>query len=256
MITIITPSYNQQRYIERTIRSVLDQAADDGVEYIVMDGGSTDGTLDILKRYEGRIRWFSARDNGQSDAINQGLALSGGEIIGWLNSDDCYLPGTLQKVKDFFQKHPEKKWVYGRCRIIDENDREIRRMVTFYKNLISSKFSYKWLLMENYISQPAVFFRKEVLAELGHTNPDLHYTMDYEMWLRMGAIYPAGVIHSYLASFRRHAGTKSEMDFRKQFREGYEVVKKMDKGWFVCFIHKLNTVKIIGLYRAMKFFGS
>ncbi len=254
-LTVITPSYNQVNFIERTIRSVLDQEVDAEVELIVMDGGSADGTLDVLKRYDGRIRWYSEPDKGQSDALNRGLSLANGEIIGWLNSDDLYLPGTLRKVKEYFHDNPVRKWVYGRCRIIDENDREIRRLVTFYKNLISGRFSYRWLMMENYISQPAVFFRKEVLEELGHTNPDLHYTMDYEMWLRIGAIYPAGVIRDYLACFRRHSAAKSEMDFRKQFREGYLVMKKMNKGWFVRIIHKMNMVKIIGLYRIMKFFG-
>lgn len=254
-MTVITPSFNQGAFIERTIRSVMDQRVDFRMEYVVMDGGSTDGTLAVLKRYGDRLRWFSAHDRGQSDAINKGLSLARGEIIGWLNSDDLYLPGALQKVNDYFKAHSDKMWVYGRCRIIDDQGRVIRRLVTLYKNLVSLRFSYSWLLVENYISQPAVFFRKELLEELGHTDTDLHYTMDYEMWLRIGARYPAGVIRQYLACFRRHAVTKSERGFRKQFREGYEVARKMHKGRFLRFLHKMNMLKIIGIYRFMKFIG-
>lgn len=253
--TIITPSFNQGAFIERTIRSVLDQAVNFRIEYLVIDGGSTDDTLEILKKYEGRIRWYSQLDKGQSDAINFGLSKANGKIIGWLNSDDLYLPGALQKVSDYFDTHPEKMWIYGRCRIINNHDREIRRFVTLYKNLISGRFRYKWLLVENYISQPAVFLKKELLEELGQTDTNLHYTMDYEMWLRIGARYPPGVIRDDLAGFRRHSLAKSERNFRKQFREGYIVAGKMHKGWLFRFLHKVNMLKIIVLYRIMRLLG-
>src|SRR5438128_2672833 len=144
-VSIVTPSYNQARFIERTIRSVLDQDHRD-VEYIVVDGGSTDGTAGILERYSDRIVWTSERDRGQSDAINKGLHRATGEIVAFLNSDDTYEPGALSAVVAFFSANPEARWVYGKCRIIDENDVEIRRPITWYKNLLLRRYSYAKLL--------------------------------------------------------------------------------------------------------------
>ena len=144
-VSIITPSYNQRDFIERTIQSVLTQNID--LEYIVIDGGSKDGTLKVLEKYKARLIWTSAKDKGQSDAVNKGLDMSSGEIIGWLNSDDIYLPGALQKVIKYFEENPECKWLYGRCKIIDQHDKEIRKFITRYKNIISGKFSYRRLLI-------------------------------------------------------------------------------------------------------------
>ena len=128
-ISIITPSLNQGKFIERTIQSVLQQNVNIPVEYIVVDGGSTDGTLDILQKYSEKIKWISEPDRGQSDALNKGISMASGEIIGYLNSDDIYLPGTLQKVEDQFAMHPETNWVYGMAKMIDDNDEDIRNRV-------------------------------------------------------------------------------------------------------------------------------
>jgi len=120
-ISIVTPSFNQARFIRNTIESVVSQKISAKVEYIVIDGGSRDGTIDILNEYNERIKWISGKDEGQSDAVNKGLALSSGEIIGWLNSDDIYYPGTLQKVLDYFNENPDRKWLYGQCKILNIN---------------------------------------------------------------------------------------------------------------------------------------
>src|SRR5579862_9846502 len=119
-ITIITPSYNQADYIEQTIVSVLKQEYPN-LEYIVMDGGSNDGTLDILKSYSDRLTWFSEKDHGQTHAINKGMRMASGVIVGFLNSDDILLPGALQHIGSFFVDHPEPKFVTGKCRVIDKN---------------------------------------------------------------------------------------------------------------------------------------
>ncbi len=117
-ISIITPSWNQGPFIERTIRSVLEQGYPN-LEYIVMDGGSTDGTIDILRKYEGRLTWVSDKDKGQADAINKGITRSTGDIIAYLNSDDIYETGALRKAADHFSAHPDDRWLTGQCRIID-----------------------------------------------------------------------------------------------------------------------------------------
>lgn len=256
-ISIITPSYNQAEYIEKTIESVLSQKRDFELEYIVMDGGSTDGTIGILKKYEKRLNWFSEKDKGQSDAVNKGFRRATGDIIGWINSDDLYEPGAFQKVVSFFENNPDKKWVYGRCRIIDEEGREIRRLITLYKNILSWRYNYGVLLTENYISQMTVFFRREIFDVVGYLDLNERMVMDYDYWLRIGKHYPAGVIHDYLADFRWHNKSKSGTDYRQQFFDEYRAAKKHANGRkFALWLHKMNMWKIIISYDAMRLLRS
>jgi glycosyltransferase involved in cell wall biosynthesis len=250
-ITIITPSFNQGHFIERTIRSVLDQKFDGELEYLVIDGGSTDNTLEILKRFSSQLRYMSDKDDGLADAVNKGIALASGDIIGWLNSDDLYYSGTLDAVHRYFLDNPGCKWLYGKCRIIDEHDREIYRNVTWYKNVMLKKYSYARLLTENYISQPAVFFRSELIEEAGKLNTGLEYTMDYDLWLRFGRKYPAAVLNRYLSGFRRHSGSLSENYTGKQFDEQHSVALAHGANRWQKAIHKFNVKKIIWGYKVL-----
>lgn len=250
-LSIITPSYNQAAFIERSILSILEQSVTVPVEYIVMDGGSTDGTLDILKKFEGRLKWISERDAGQSDALNKGIAMASGDIIGWLNSDDVYLPGTLQKVTDGFESNPGAQWLYGMCRMIDENDREIRSWITRFKKYRSLKFSYTRLLTENFISQPAVFFRRDAFLSAGRLFPDQHYAMDYDLWLRFGKNYPPVVVKDYLSAFRLHGSSKSTTNFRKLFTEQYEIHYKYDRRKLILLRHRVTINTILVAYRIL-----
>ncbi|NTV84578.1 MAG: glycosyltransferase [Bacteroidales bacterium] len=218
-ISIITPSFNQAAFLKETINSILNQEVSLEKEHIIVDGGSTDGSLEFLQTLDDRIRWISEPDRGQADAVNKGVQMATGEIIGWLNSDDLYLQGALQAVADHFRDHPECRWAYGRCRIIDSSGKERWQWITRYKNARLKKFTMDKLLRENFISQPAVFFRKELFDEAGRLNLDLHYAMDYDLWLRFAKISPAGVIDRDLSSFRRHGSSKS--DYRITLRPSY-----------------------------------
>ncbi len=251
-ISIITPSFNQAQFIERTIQSVLAQNYPN-LEYIVIDGGSTDGTVEILKKYADRIIWKSEKDRGQSDAINKGLKLATGDIVAYLNSDDTYEPKTLQKVADYFSNPPAggqtAKWAYGKCKIIDETDQEIRKPITWYKNFLLKKYSYSKLLSENFISQPAVFWKREIHSELGFFNENEHFCMDYEFWLKIGQRYPAGVINDYLANFRYYSNSKSGSVNKKQFRDELRLARKFGANHpLSIFLHKINYYKITGIY--------
>jgi len=253
-ISIITPSYNQAAFIERTIQSVLEQNYPD-LEYIVMDGGSTDGTVEILKKYSDRIIWKSEKDHGQSDAINKGLKMATGDIVAYLNSDDTYEPGALQRVAEFFKNNPDAEWAYGKCKIINENDREIRKPITAYKNLLSKKYSYKKLLAENFISQPAAFWKRQIHSEIGFFDENEHFCMDYEFWLRIGQKYPAGVIDGYLANFRYHANSKSGGVNKKQFQDELRLAKKFGADYpLSVFLHKVNYYKITSVYKVLNLF--
>jgi glycosyltransferase involved in cell wall biosynthesis len=192
-ISIVIPSHNAARFIDETIQSILKQRYPN-VECIVVDGGSNDGTLDILKRYEGRIRWISEKDEGQSDAINKGLRLASGDINAYICADDIYEAGCFQKVADFFGKNPHVMWAYGKCRVIDEDGSEIHRPIISYFDSWRRRYSYNRLLMIDFIPQPAVFWRKELVHKIGLFDINEHLAMDYEYWLRAGARYDPGFI--------------------------------------------------------------
>lgn len=250
-ISIITPSFNQGAYIERTIRSVLQQEVNFPFEYIIMDGGSTDETLDILKKYPERIKWISEKDRGQSDALNKGISMASGDIIGYLNSDDIYLPGTLQKVADQFTLNPEKMWLYGMARMIDDQDDEIRKWISWYKKINSGTFNYHRLLCENYISQPAVFFKKQAFDLVGGFDPGLHYAMDYDLWLRLARVNHPLVIKDDLAAFRMHEQSKSSLNFKNLFTEQYQVHQRYDQNQWLLFKHRLTIRLIQTIYRLL-----
>jgi glycosyltransferase involved in cell wall biosynthesis len=258
-ISIITPSFNQATFIERTIESVLGQNYPD-LEYLVIDGGSTDGTVEILEKYSDRIHWVSESDDGQSDAINKGLRIAQGEVVAFLNSDDTYEDGSLLRVGKFFAENPDLMWAYGKCRIINLDDFEIRKPITWYKNLLLRRYSYRKLLGENFISQPATFWRRSVHKEVGYFDEDEHFVMDYEFWLRLGRRYHAGVINAYLANFRMYENSKSGSLDNPQFEDELRVARQYaGDDVKVILLHRFNYFKITTIYNLMarlrKFIG-
>ncbi len=253
-ISIITPSYNQAQYIERTIQSVLNQTGEFELEYIIVDGGSTDGSVEIIQRFaaqDQRIHWVSEPDKGQSDAINKGLRRASGEVVAFLNSDDIYYPGTLQSVAQAFQQ-PTVQWAYGRCRIINEQDQEIAQGITRYKNLLLGRYRYWLLLIVNYISQPATFWRRSVLTEVGYLNEAEHLVMDYEYWCRLGQRHPATVLPGYLAGFRLYATSKSGQRYRQQFKDEYAVAKRFTRNPILLALHHLHAGLTVLAYRLLR----
>jgi glycosyltransferase involved in cell wall biosynthesis len=211
-LSVVTPSFNQARFIERTIRSVLDQEGVPSLEYVVFDGGSTDGTVDVLRRYEGRLRFVSRPDRGQADAVNQGLAATTGEVIGWLNSDDVYAPGALASVLRYFADHPGTDVVYGDADHIDVDGRVLEPYYT-------EDWDYERLKDVCFVCQPAVFFRRRVVERFGPLDARLRYCMDYEYWLRVGAHVPFVRIPGVLAGSRLYESNKTLGDRVEVHRE-------------------------------------
>jgi len=256
-ISIITPSFNQCRFLSRTARSILSQKGDFDLEWLILDGGSTDGTVDLLKSVsDPRARWISEPDRGQSHAINKGLAMATGEVVAWLNSDDVYLPGALATVVAAFTEHREAQWLVGRCQIIDRDDRVIRSAIAAYKDRALDRYRYRALLRENFISQPAVFWRRGFGNSVGALDESLHWTMDYDFWLRMGARCEPLILDVALAQFRLHETSKSSVVDRRQFDEQYRVaLRYLGDDRLSRAIHRFNVEKIVWAYRVLRFTG-
>ncbi|MBI4407202.1 MAG: glycosyltransferase, partial [Candidatus Kerfeldbacteria bacterium] len=224
------------------------------LEYIVVDGASTDGSVEMIKRFAGqdqRMHWLSEPDQGQSDAINKGLRLATGDVVAFLNSDDLYYPGTLQTIAQTFA-HPDAQWAYGRCRIINAADQEIAKPVTWYKNMVGYIYQYWVLLIVNYVSQPAVFWRRDLLTTIGYLNTAEHLVMDYELWCRFGQRYPGTPIRRYLAGFRLYATSKSGRGYVQQFQQEYAVAKRYTHNWFILWLHQVHSALIVLVYKVIR----
>ena len=252
-ITVVTPSFNQGRFIRRTVESVLAQQGDFELEYLVVDGGSTDETLAVLREYDGRIRVISEPDRGQSDAINKGVRLTTGEVLGWLNSDDTYAPGALQAVAETLRV-TGPRWCFGECRVIDEQDREIRRTVSRYKSWASRRYSLRRLFSSNFIPQPATFFRRDILEEAGPIDESLRYAMDYDLWLRLARLAPPAFVPRPLASFRWHSASKTGAQYRRGAWECFQLARRRARGGAehaAVALHAVHYVGQMAAYRVM-----
>jgi len=261
-VSVVTPSFNQAAYIERTVESVLSQQGDFELEYLVIDGGSTDETLAILKRYQGRIRLVSELDRGQSDAINKGFRMATGEILAWLNSDDTYLPGALDAAVATLRRGA--RWCFGECRIIDEHDREIRQPITRYKTWLARRFTLGRLLAAgNFISQPATFFQREIFEQAGPLEEHFHLAMDYDLWLRFARLGDPHFIHRPLANFRWHGASKTGGHYRDVAWECFRIACGHARGFeypalvrhLANYAVQVATYKLLDLFRPARSIG-
>ena len=250
-ITVVTPCLNAHATIAETIESVRSQGYPD-VEHLVIDGGSDDGTLDLLEAADG-VSFVSEPDRGLSDAVNKGIRRARGEVIGWLNADDVYLAGALARVGQALARRPDALWATGRCRIEDGDGREIRSFVSAYKNLLVRRYSYGLLLTQNFVSCPSTFVRRTAFDRIGILDERFRYSMDYDLWLRLGRLGDPVVVDAELATFRMAEGSLSMTGFERQFAEHARNAREHGAGHApAVLLNRLLSGAIVAAYRGLR----
>jgi glycosyltransferase involved in cell wall biosynthesis len=250
--SIVTPCLNAEATIAEALCSVREQGYD-ALEHVVVDGGSTDGTMDIVRAGGAHVRWISEPDRGLSDAMNKGIRLARNDIVGWLNADDLYLPGALERVAAAFERRPDALWVTGRCLIIDADGKEIRRGVTRYKDALLRRWSFPLFLTQNFVSSPATFVRRETLEELGGFEERFRYSMDYDVWLKLGKRSAPVLIDEPLACFRMAEGSLSMSGFERQFAEHAQNAREHGAGHPIPVAANVVTSRaIVAVYHGMR----
>ncbi len=264
-ISIITPSFNQAKYIERTILSIWNQKGNFDLEHIIADGGSTDGSVAIIKKYEQlyksnefkfncrsfTFKWWSKKDNGQSYALNKGFSISTGEILGWLNSDDCfYTDGSLEAIHDGFIKQ-QTDIVLGNAHYIDENDQKLNQNNMLINSINNSEFQHilKKLLNYDFIVQPSCLFKRSIWEKY-RINEDYHYVMDWALWIdAYVGNYTFYKINDYIGAYRIHSNAKTVIGGLEKYEEGLSIFRKYNV-W--CYNRLYHFIYLI-LLRIRKF---
>lgn len=260
---IVTPSYNQAKYLRQTLRSVIKQRCPHiMVEYLVMDGGSKDQSVAILEQHQDLLKFVSQPDGGQSDAINQGIARlqqlkpdHKHTFFAYINSDDYYLPNSFAKVVQEFARQPSSQWLVGDAQIVNQSGQAVQGVVRLYKQLLRKVLSW-WpglLFVCNPIPQPAVFIRWSAVQQCGVFNQNLHYVMDYEYWLRCWRKLGSPILCSTpLAAFRVHPSSKGGSEFKQQFAEELAVARQFTQNRVLLWLHQRHVQLIVWLYTKMK----
>ncbi len=253
LISIVTPSYNQAQFIRATIDSVLSQNYPN-LEYFVIDGGSTDGTIEILQSYGKKLNWVSEKDRGQTHAINKGLKKSSGEVLAYLNSDDVYMPGTLRRVGEYYAK-TKADWITGDCIVIDEAGNPNRGgwLVRGYKRFLMFIYSRTTLMIaDSMFPQPSTFWSRKAYESVGGFNEKYHYVMDYDYWLRLSKHYHPHDLKVVLSGFRAQENSKSETGRIKLMAEGNIALAANGAMSWQITLHKIHSDIVRLAYNLLK----
>jgi glycosyltransferase involved in cell wall biosynthesis len=252
LLTVVTPCLNAAATLPEALESVRSQGLGEEVEHVVVDGGSNDRTLDLLREAPG-VSFVSEPDRGLSDAMNKGVARARGDWIGWLNADDYYLPGALERVREAADRHPDALWITAPCMIVDEAGREIRRGVTRYKRFFLRRYARRSLLVQNYVAAPSTFVRRAALLEAGGFDERFRYSMDYDLWLRLAERGDPVVIDEPLTAFRMADDSLSMTGFERQFEEHARNAREHGKGHPLAVGANVAISRLIVFaYRAMR----
>lgn len=226
LVSIITPSFNQAPFLEATIRSVLEQDYP-SLEYIIVDGGSTDGSLEIIQKYSNRLSWWvSEKDKGQTDAINKGFSHAHGDVLAWLNSDDTYNPGAVSAAEKVLEMNPKHGLVYGDANFIDENGNILGSFPAAQTDLGRLRRGFV------HIPQQSAFFRADLWKQVGPLDPSFYFAMDYDLWVRIASNAPMLYTHQLWANFRLHSQGKTVMADDRCWPEMLRVHFRNGGSWF------------------------
>lgn len=242
-ISIVIPSYNKSGFIGKTLESIFSQRYQ-SIEVIIQDGGSTDETIEIIKKFARKypIIWESKKDKGQLDAVNIGLKKATGDILTFINADDCYVPEAFTTISNAYAKNPSAFWFAGRGIVINERGKEIAKSITCYKNfLLALNFRF-CLLIINYLMQPSVFFTKEAFVKYGPFTGTSNFITEYDFWLKLSKVSTPVVINKNISKFRIEESTKTKTMSGKLLSADWEIVNKYTKNPVVLVLHKLNNL--------------
>ncbi len=238
LVSIVTPSYNQGRFLEAAILSVLQQDYEN-IEYIIVDGGSTDGSREIIQRYADRLAWWiSQPDQGQTEAINKGFARASGDILAWLNSDDAYQPGAVSEAVAYLKDHPKVGLVYGDANFIDEHGNVIGRFPSRQTDYKKLRRGYV------HICQQASFFRSELWRKVGPLDASFYFAMDYDLWVRLARLAPLAYHPRLWANFRLHGDAKTIAADDRCWPEMIRVHRRDGGSWFSLIVAKYLLRKV------------
>jgi len=252
LISIVVPSFNKVKYIGQTLESIVNQNYQN-LEVIIQDGGSTDGTLAVIKKfarkYPGIFNFESKKDKGQLDAINTGLKKATGEILTYINADDTYGLGALDSVAKAYMENPSSLWFAGRGRVINSKGKEIAKFIIWYKNLLLSLNSRLFLLAVNYLMQPSVFITRKAWEKFGSFIGTQSYITEYDLWLRLSRVSMPRVISECISSFRISGENISSVSYVRLLDDDYIIAKKYTKNMLILALHKLNNLARIAVVR-------
>ncbi len=246
-ISVVTPSLGRAAYLEQSIRSVQEQETAADIQHIVMDGQSTDGTLDILRKFDDRLTWRSEPDECYSHALNKAFALCDGDVWAWINADDYYEPAAFEAVRRAFEDNPGAQWVAGYYRMVDREGREIRQLHARYKHWLLRHYSYPLLVAENMFAQPSVFMRREALEQCLLLDQETanRPAADYELWLKMGRLGPPLILQQVFSNFRYLPDSVTGSQTAALFRGELGYARKCFREYpLPVLVHHLNYVKI------------
>lgn len=250
---MVTPTFNAIGTIRETLASIQAQNYD-GLDHVVVDGGSSDGTVELLEAEAaaGRLRFISEPDRGLSDAFNKGVRLATGDVVAWLNADDTYEQGALTAAGEAFAAAPSAEWGVGRCKIMGAGGDESRKAVTAYKNFLLRRFTLGLYLTNNFVSSPSTFVRREVLIEIGALDERFKYSADYDLWLRLARRGKPVYIDADVARFRMGDDSLSITGFEDQFIEHAQNAKDNGEGHRIAVaVNQLMSRAIVFAYRSI-----
>lgn len=241
LVSIVTPSFKHAKFIERTIQSVLSQDYPN-IEYIICDGGSNDGTVEIIKRYEKKLAWWvSEKDKGQTDAINKGFAHAKGEILAWINSDDTFQPHAIKEAVSWFEKQPNVSAIYSQANYIAENDRVIGKFPTAQTDLKKLQRGYV------HVPQQCCFFKADLWKKVGPLDSSFYFAMDYDLWVRLAREAPMKYVPECTwGNFRLHSDAKTISADDRCWPEMLKVHYRDGGKWLSWIVFKYYLRKLAG----------